>query len=175
MKSMVIFLRFSKVNIETDCRSILFLKAAKGTSDVLTRYSTQLTAYNISITHIPGRENCIADALSRSRESANDLSEIPYMNQDEAEILLSVLKLPKNTTITPNEVKRILQGTGLPSLIKNKLNERKKKKQQVIPLSSLQRLTSNVFKDHDHIDTRPLLHLIRLPDRPDIDTLNLKK
>ena len=141
LKSMDIFLRFSKVNIEKDCRSILFLKASKGSNDVLTRYAIQLSRCDISIKHIPGKDNTISDALSRSRNQIECDADYPYMNQREAEILMNALKLPESFTISNDEVKQILQGTGLPSLIKSQITYTKKRERNPYPLmrSNLQR------------------------------------
>ena len=106
---MDIFLRFSHVHIETDCKSILFLKAAKNSADVLTRYAIQLASYNITMEHIPGKENIISDALSRSRDIQEDEPKVPYMNEKEANILIKALKMPTSTKFSMKDMKELLQ------------------------------------------------------------------
>lgn len=60
------------------------------------------------------------------------------MSQSEAEILMNALKLPESYTISTNEVKQILQGTGLPSLIRDRLSYIKKKRTQCIPIEAFE-------------------------------------
>ena len=120
---------------------------------------TSIDAYDISITHIPGKNNTISDALSRSRTPNYLEPETPYMTQKEAEILMNALKLPNSTKMSIREVKLILQGTGLPSLIKSQLNKGKTKNAQKIPLSSLQP-TKKTAKENKTCLYNPKLHPI---------------
>ena len=150
LSSMDIFLRFSHVHIETDCKSILFLKAAKNSADVLTRYAIQLASYNITMEHIPGKENTISDALSRSRDIQEDEPEVPYMNEKEANILIKALKMPTSTKFTMKDMKQLLEGTGLPSLIKTHASYIKRKRPQTIPLNSLQPTKKTIRKICTH-------------------------
>ena len=136
LKALDIFLRFSKVNIHTDCRSILFLKAAKGNNEIFNRYAIEIAAYDISITHIPGKENSIADALSRSRKTQHPDQETSYMSQNEATILMELLCVPEGKTFSVEEVKRILLGTGLPSLMNSNTPKSRRKKPQAIPITA---------------------------------------
>ena len=60
------------------------------------------------------------------------------MSQKEAEVLMSLLCLPSNTTFSTDEIRTMLEGTGLPSLIHSRLKKKKPKPPQEIPLTALQ-------------------------------------
>ena len=124
LKACEIFIKFQPIFMESDCRSILWLKSSKSSSDVLIRYACILTSYQLNLKHVPGNQN-ISDALSRSREYKDNDEDVPPMGQKEAEILISALTLPANTTFTANEIKDMLQGTGLPSLIASRMKGKK--------------------------------------------------
>ena len=53
------FIKFKRNYMKNDCRSILWLKICKSSNDVLIRYGCILTAYELTLTHIPGKENTI--------------------------------------------------------------------------------------------------------------------
>ena len=42
LKAIDIFIRFGELQIQTDCRSILYLRMAKGNNEVLQRYAIEL-------------------------------------------------------------------------------------------------------------------------------------
>lgn len=54
-----------EVEVFTDHMSLRWLSTLKTGSSKLARYSLLMSQYNLKITHIPGKQNSIADALSR--------------------------------------------------------------------------------------------------------------
>ena len=55
-----------KIKVYTDHNPLTFLKTMKNKNQKLVRWSLPLQEYNLEIQHIPGSENVVAGALSRS-------------------------------------------------------------------------------------------------------------
>lgn len=60
------FLMGSKVQIQTDHKALNFLMICRSLSGRLTRLILCIQSYDLKVIHIPGKENVIADALSRN-------------------------------------------------------------------------------------------------------------
>ena len=109
-------LRFAEdLMLLVDARSILFLRAAKASSPILTRFALAISCYNLEIRHIKGSEHVLPDVLSRSIEPSTD-DNITPMTEKEAEELLTQLTLPNGYNIDRETLKKYLTDDGLPSL-----------------------------------------------------------
>jgi hypothetical protein len=113
------FLNQPKVILKTDARSLLFLRACKGSGSFLTRVALQLSAYPIEIHHIPGKLNVIADVLSRNNNKHDPAlmyeEHKSAMSEKEAQAFISRLIIPDSKPFTVEEVKELLEGDHLPS------------------------------------------------------------
>lgn len=66
------------IHIQTDHKALTFLKTCKLLSPRLIRWSLIIQEYNISIEHCPGKQNTVADVLSRtSYETTSDIHNTP--------------------------------------------------------------------------------------------------
>jgi len=115
LRAMDFYLRFApKLIILIDSKALTFLRLAKDASDILLRFSLEISKYEAEIHHIPGTDNEISDMLSRQHE------EIP---QIEAEIktnktisvkdsveLLNAMTLPQNLHLTKSQLFNLLNG-----------------------------------------------------------------
>ena len=123
LKSMDYFLRYAKkLVILVDAKSIIYLRLAKEASGILLRFSLELSRYNAEIYHIPGEENVISDVLSRQHAQIEQLKQDDISNATLSEKdtmkLVKRLTLPKDFTLTQNELSLILEGNSPPTIKK---------------------------------------------------------
>ena len=130
LKTMDYFLRFAdQLTILVDAKSIIYLRLAKDSSGILLRFSLELSKYNAEINHVSGEQNIISDVLSRHNDGIDDileenLSNKPLTEKETLEILKK-LTIPKEYSLTSEELKRLLEGPS-PSQ-KSKLTTKKSK------------------------------------------------
>ena len=82
-----------EVEVFTDHMSLKWLSTLKTGSSKLARYSLLMSQYNLKITHIPGKNNQIADALSRlpaPTPEGQDMDETHVFDLHPTEYLLSM-------------------------------------------------------------------------------------
>ena len=112
-------LQFASINIITDCRAILWLRSCKDSNDALSRMAIELCKYSLQISHIRGKENILSDALSRYTFSTEpEENTLPLMTTAEADILIKILIPPADLQLNQSQIRRMLESTSLPSLLK---------------------------------------------------------
>ena len=72
-----IYLRGRKFTIRSDHRALTFLDAKIPKNDKIARWWNTLSQYNFLVTYVPGKENCVADFLSRNPE------QVPAINNNQ--------------------------------------------------------------------------------------------
>uniref|UniRef100_A0A2S2NBD6 RNA-directed DNA polymerase n=1 Tax=Schizaphis graminum TaxID=13262 RepID=A0A2S2NBD6_SCHGA len=65
----------NKTIVQTDHQALIFLKQCRLTSGRLTRWILALQEYNLEITYIPGKQNIVADTLTRYPRTTDDRKE----------------------------------------------------------------------------------------------------
>ncbi len=128
------YLRYAKdIVCYIDAKALLFLRMCKNSCPMLVRFSLAISSYNISIRHISGKDNLLADLNSRYNkhigQCANDGSDCDLMSEDEAIKILNKLRIPSETYFTQQEVKEMLDCPSYPSLY-DTVNPKKKKYKQ---------------------------------------------
>ena len=81
-----------------------------------------LSAYQISITYIPGYQNEVADTISRSEATLPE-NLLPPISEIGAAILMDLFIPPGSLIIKQEKVKQILEGTNLPSVIQKSFRQ----------------------------------------------------
>ena len=79
------YLASRKFKILTDCKSLTWLKTTKHTNGRLIRWNLELMQYNFEISHLSGRSNAAADALSR-RSYDNEQVQQTLTEQDKQDM-----------------------------------------------------------------------------------------
>jgi len=120
LKSMDFFLRFAdNLKILVDASSICHLRMAKDGSDILQRFSNELSRYNAEIHHVPGVNNEVSDVLSRHHTDIEKMHVDPTivqpMTEKQSLAILNRLRIPGGTVITKEEVAWMLGTTSPPN------------------------------------------------------------
>ena len=107
------YLASRKFKILTDCKSLTWLKTTKHTNGRLIRWNLELMQYNFEISHLSGRQNVVADTLSRRRY--NDETERHTQTSDDetdmhASDMQHMTALHSNTTNNADYVQNIANG-----------------------------------------------------------------
>lgn len=66
------YLKGAKIKVITDHRALIFLKMCRFACDGSLRRALLLQGYNLKIEHRPGKENLVADTLSRLRDETSE-------------------------------------------------------------------------------------------------------
>ncbi|EGT43011.1 hypothetical protein CAEBREN_20879, partial [Caenorhabditis brenneri] len=69
------YLYGTKIIVHTDHRPLVFLMARHKVNDLLARWLVELQQYEITIMHIDGKKNTIADCISRAKDEVEPLPE----------------------------------------------------------------------------------------------------
>jgi transposase InsO family protein len=114
------FLRFAPaIYIYCDSKSLIYLRCCRNSNPMLLRVSVTLALYRLYIRHVAGSLNYLADGISRltnAEETIQEIEKSRYMTEKEAEALVEALILPERFhTMTPDVVRKLLRGEGLPS------------------------------------------------------------
>ena len=100
LRAMDFYLRFApKLIILIDSKALTFLRLAKDSSDILLRFSLEISKYEAEIHHIPGKDNEVSDYLSRQHK------EIPAIEAD----------IQANKTISVKDTLQIIEALTIPS------------------------------------------------------------
>ena len=120
------YLRFAEViHMQIDARSILFLRSCKSSDYQLIRFSLAISKYEIDIFHVDSNSNYLTDGLSRQEVSAENEDRSQTMTEKEAEELFKMVALPRDFTITKEQVKKYLTTKeDLPSPSPKKLKKK---------------------------------------------------
>ena len=120
LKSLDFFLRFAvRLIILIDAKAILFLRMCKESAGILIRFSIELSKYEAEVYHVPGKDNIIADILSRNLEGADEVirqarNKSVLSEKDTVEIL-NRLSIPAGTKFTAEQVAFMLGAESLPA------------------------------------------------------------
>jgi len=115
LRAMDFYLRFApKLIILVDSKALTFLRLAKDSSDILLRFSLEISKYEAEIHHVPGTENEISDMLSRQHEDiptieANINAHKTLSVKDSLKII-EALTVPNNFRLTKSELFNLLTG-----------------------------------------------------------------
>ncbi|EFO93101.1 hypothetical protein CRE_10000 [Caenorhabditis remanei] len=129
----------SKIILHSDHKPLTFLLQKAKTHDNLSRWLIELQCYDISIIHIDGKKNTVADCLSRARENDNpanhselkDIIEFPIcMKVCPALPALPKSRRSKRSQSLPLDISEEQEKDPEISLLKNVL-------QSKVPISSL--------------------------------------
>ena len=138
LKTMDYFVRYAdKLTILVDAKSIVYLRLAKDSSDILLRFSLELSKYNAEIIHVPGKENIISDVLSRHHsnipEIINEKLNQKPLSEKESIQIIKRLTIPTDFSLMPEEVTSLLEGQSPYNLTKlaNKVSKAKTGKRNI--------------------------------------------
>lgn len=120
------YLRGSTVIIKTDHKALTFIKSWKLYNARVTRWVNYLENFQYEVQHIKGRDNIVADVLSRyppgedlSQEDKIKLPEILYMGVKENSLLREKLKNISELQKEDTEIKDILMEIASSTLKNN--------------------------------------------------------
>jgi hypothetical protein len=115
LRAMDFYLRFApKLIIRTDAKALIFLRMAKDASDILLRFSLEISKYEAEIIHVPGSENEVSDYLSRQNKhiptiEADILANRTISVKDTLQII-DALTLPNEFKLTKSQLFNLLTG-----------------------------------------------------------------
>ena len=112
-----------KIIIRTDHKALTFLKTCKLLSGRLTRWTMAIQDYDISIEYCPGKNNLVADTLSRLPEEENASK---TANNDGKIILYALAKRPSSNL--RNRLQNFAQEQKLDPILVQKIKDVKEKK-----------------------------------------------
>lgn len=128
------YLRGTKLIIKTDHKALIFVKTWKLYNARVTRWINYLENFKYEVEHVKGKENIVADILSRYppesdllQEDKIKLPEILYMEVKENKELINNLKNIVELQKQDEEIKEILNlraGLGSKTLRLERVNER---------------------------------------------------
>ena len=103
----------------TDAHCLIWLGACRGRNPFLTRIAIQLSTYNLELRHIEGRNNLVADILSRATRGAHDeppgLDAKTILSEKDSEAIIRRLTIREGRVFTTSEVHQLLTGACLPA------------------------------------------------------------
>ena len=74
MRTMDFFLRFAnRIIILVDAKTILYLRLCKEAAGILLQFSIELSKYEAVVIHVKGKNNEVADVLSRQHKDIDEL------------------------------------------------------------------------------------------------------
>ena len=112
-----------KIVIRTDHKALIFLKTCKLLSGRLTRWIMAIQDYDISIEHCPGKNNSVADTLSRLSGSEDNQK----VNHGNGKIILYALAKRPSSSL-PNQFQNFSQEQKSDPILQQKINEVEEKK-----------------------------------------------
>ena len=118
------------ITIFSGCKSLLYCRLGRRNSGVLTKYSILLSAFDITIKHIIGEQNVLADTLTNVNIGPSNPTDknIVYMSENEVSQFPESIPLPEDVTIESTPVKKLLELDGFPSLLDHIQKTKKKRK-----------------------------------------------
>jgi len=115
LRSMDFYIQFApKLIILVDSKALTYIRLAKESQGILLRFSLELSKYEADIIHVPGKDNEVADLLSRSHR---DIPQIESENASKKTIsekdtikIIEALTMPENFTLTKTQFFNLLNG-----------------------------------------------------------------
>ncbi|GBO46945.1 Transposon Tf2-9 polyprotein [Araneus ventricosus] len=96
------YLYNTNFKILTDSKPLLHYKKIASPTDIVSRWLLYLSEFQFTCEHIPGKENTLADFLSRFPVNRTEISNTP---QDEQEFILPVFETHCNTINDSNNIR----------------------------------------------------------------------
>ena len=114
------FLRYAnEVILLIDAQAICFLRLCRESTGFLLRFSLELAKYNTKIIHVPGKDNEVADVLSKHHTKVDQLiqeaKDHPPLSENQTVQILLRLRLRQGEEFSPEEVAWILDAPSLTS------------------------------------------------------------
>jgi hypothetical protein len=115
LRAMDFYLRFApKLIILIDAKALTFLRLAKDSSDILLRFSLEISKYEAEIHHIPGKENVVSDYLSRQHKDIPaieaDIQANKTISVKDTLQIIDALTFPTDFTLTKSQLFNLLNG-----------------------------------------------------------------
>ena len=112
-----------KIIIRIDHKALTFLKTCKLLSGRLTRWTIAIQHYDIFIEHFPGKNNLVADTLSRlpKQENADKMAD-----KDGKIILYALAKKPSSNLL--NRLQNFSEEQKMDSILQQKISDVEEKK-----------------------------------------------
>ncbi|CAH8842890.1 unnamed protein product [Trichobilharzia szidati] len=108
-----------RFHIETDHKPLQWLKTARDPRGKLSRWMLRLQEYDFTIGHIPGKENVIADYLSRS-DNEIELPEVAYAVNALEQDPLQLVRHQKSDPTLKTVIQMIREGKEIEMAAENK-------------------------------------------------------
>ena len=107
------------VVIYTDALSLTWLRNCRGRNPFLTRVAVQISAYNVELRHIAGKDNQVADLLSRNTKDDQTNPHTKklkqFLSEKDSLAIIKRLTIPNGTVFTVAEVHELLTGESMPA------------------------------------------------------------
>ena len=115
LRTMDFYLRFApKLIILIDAKALTYLRLAKEASDILLRFSLEISKYEAEIHHVPGIENEISDYLSRQNKDIPaieaDIRANKTISVKDTLQIVDALTFPTDFKLTKSQLFNLLNG-----------------------------------------------------------------
>lgn len=178
LKKFISYIQGARIIVRTDHQALTFLKTCKFTNQRLTRWILSIQDYNLEIMHIKGKNNIVADILSRQRNrnisQERTPDEIIIAFQERMEFSSKLKKGLKNMDAyqkNDNYISKLLENIDL---INNKNASPVKyvcekdvlyqcepgRRRVVLPKEMLVILTAEIHELYGHIGARKVYRMI---------------
>jgi hypothetical protein len=115
LRSMDFFLKYApKLILIVDAKALIYIRLAKEGAPILLRFSLELSKYDAELIHVPGKQNVVADVLSRQNKEIPEielekLDRLTITERDTIKII-DALTMPDEFHLTKSELFSLLNG-----------------------------------------------------------------